>query len=94
MTTVEYLVLGLSFTFLGYVAMTKFSLACYKAEKKVWRLVRFKKIHIHHDLGGLIIMFLGLTIQNIIIEIIVTGLGFGVFLNHMLTDGFKFITKY
>ncbi|MBP9814006.1 hypothetical protein KBC80_02325 [Candidatus Woesebacteria bacterium] len=44
---------------------------------------------LHHSIFGLLIIALGLSIQNIPL----TGIGVGILIQHTVTDGFRFISK-
>jgi hypothetical protein len=62
-------------------------------QKKTERLANIKNVHIHHDLVGLLIILISLLIKPYWLGSSLSGIGFGLFIHHSITEGFKFLTK-
>jgi hypothetical protein len=77
----------------GYLFSLKFSTAMLNLQNKIRRKAKIKKYRIHHDLGGLIIIAASLFIPYTWLGATLSGFGFGIFIHHVLTKGFQFITK-
>lgn len=77
----------LLFSMLGILLAFGWEYVCTHIIKKTsfilfgWRL--------HHSLFGLMFIFLGFLTQNIIL----IGVGVGILIQHIATDGFRFMSK-
>lgn len=92
-TTYAILTLFLVSIGAGYVFSMKFSTAMLNLQNKIRSKAKIKRYRIHHDLGGLILITLSLFLPNIWLGATISGFGFGIFIHHVFTKGFQFITK-
>lgn len=86
-------VLLLSSTILGYIVGIKLSPFLLRLQNKIRKKVKIKKYRIHHDLGGLILILISLFSPIFVVGVIFSGLGFGLFIEHLVTEGIKLISK-
>jgi hypothetical protein len=77
----------------GYFFGRASSPAMYHLQIRLKRLIKIRKYHLHHDLGGLIIIAFSQFSPSIWARIMFTGIGIGLFIHHVITDGLKLITK-
>ena len=93
MNLAKYLSVGIIFTILGYLIGYKFSLTLFNLEIKIKKMLNIKRVHIHHDFVGLSLILASTFLANISLQAAAAGIGFGLFIHHTTTEGFKFITK-
>jgi hypothetical protein len=87
------LLLFIVFTLLGYVIGKKLSPALLNLQNKIRRVAKIKKYRIHHDLGGLLLIALSIILTPPWLQGIVAGLGLGLLIHHITTEGIELITK-
>ncbi len=93
MNLAKYLSLGIIFTLLGYAIGYKLASTLFNLENKIKKMVNIKRFHVHHDFFGLFLILTATFLANLFWQIAVAGIGFGLFIHHTTTEGFKFITK-
>jgi hypothetical protein len=93
MNTLKYLSIGIIFTVFGYILGMKLMPIMLNLQNKIKRMANIRKYHIHHDLGGIFLMIVALTLSPLWLQIAVMGLGLGLFIHHITTDGIRLITK-
>lgn len=72
---------------IGYILAHAWEYFCAHILKKTSLIIRGWRLH--HSLYGLLFLILGFLLQNIFL----TGIGFGIIIQHTITDGFRFISK-
>ena len=80
------------FTVIGYVIGKLESRDLFRLQKKMFKIGKIKKVHIHHDMVGLLLIFGSLIIRPYWLGASISGVGFGMLIHHITTEGFKFIT--
>ena len=88
----EYLTLFITFPIFGYLLGNFWLFLTKKTNKKITRLVYFRGYHFHHSSLGVLMVFLAFFIYPPWLKIVVGGLGVGIFIHHVVTDGLVFIT--
>lgn len=81
------------FAVLGFFLAIKYSKNAYILQRKIIRKSALKNYHIHHSLGGTLIIFIGLFIDSQALRLSIVGFGLGIFLEHIVHDGFTLISK-
>jgi hypothetical protein len=90
---IEAIILLLVFFTFGYLIGKKLSPALYNLEKRIRRSINVKRYHIHHDLGGIFLVLSSILFSSVLIKTALAGLGLGLFIQHIMADGLKLITK-
>jgi len=89
----EYLILFITFPILGYLLGNFWLYLTKITNKKVNRFVRFGGYHFHHSLLGVLMIIFAFFLQPLWFRIMISGLGLGIFIHHIVTDKMVFITK-
>lgn len=91
--TIAILILPTIFIILGYVIGVVYASRLFKLQKKLERFAKIKNFHIHHDLVGILLVLFALILPFASLKVTLAGLGIGLFIHHINTEGFKFVTK-
>jgi hypothetical protein len=89
----EIFLLFIIFAIFGYIIGKKLSPALLNLQNRFRRAVNIKKYRIHHDLGGLLLIALSIILTPPWLQSVTAGLGLGLFIHHITTEGFELITK-
>jgi hypothetical protein len=89
----EYLLIWIIFPMFGYLLGNFWLYLAKITNKKIARLARIGGYHFHHSTLGVIMIVLAFFLQPLWLRIVVAGLGLGIFIHHLVTEKFVFITK-
>ncbi len=78
----------------GYLFIQKSYVFLYNLQRKTMKSILSLNYHIHHDFVGLLMIFLGFLINPLWIQIIIAGMGLGLLIHHIQTEGIKLVTKF
>ncbi|OGM03081.1 hypothetical protein A2115_02395 [Candidatus Woesebacteria bacterium GWA1_41_8] len=92
--SLEYLILAVTFPYLGYFSMQILAVKIFKAVRWAARKTPFGDYHIHHSTLGLLLVLLGILTPITLIKVTLVGFGLGMFTHHTQTEGLIFVTKY
>ena len=88
----EYATIFTSFAIFGYLFGRSWHRKAFKLQKKISRNTILKKYHFHHSLTGLILFLIGIFLKPSWLGVILAGLGAGLFLHHLLSEGLNLIS--
>ena len=93
--TAEYIIHMLASVVIGYIIIQKTYVFLFNLERNVITksIIPFK-YHVHHDFIGLLMIVSSFLITPPWLQITFAGIGFGLIIHHVQTEGFKFITKF
>ena len=78
---------------LGYITGAQLSSYFLRFQNKIRKTLHIRKYRIHHDFGGLILVLLGLLIQNIFFRTVLLGFGVGLIIHHIKSEGIMLVSK-
>jgi hypothetical protein len=81
------------FTIVGFLIGRFESRNLFKLQKRTERIANIKNFHLHHDLVGILLILISLVIRPFWLGASISGVGFGLFIHHLTTEGLKLITK-
>jgi hypothetical protein len=93
--TAEYIIHTFASVVIGYVVIQKTYVFLYHLQKNVvTKSVIPFKYHVHHDFIGLLMIIFGFFITPAWLQITFTGIGLGLIIHHVQTEGFRLVTKF
>lgn len=91
--TIAILILPTIFIVIGYLIGAIYASRLFKLEKRLGRLAKIKKYHLHHDLVGILLVLFALILPFASLKVTLAGLGIGLFIHHINAEGLKLLTK-
>jgi hypothetical protein len=87
------LIIFIVFVIFGILIGLKMSKFLFKTQRKMMKQMKLSKYQIHHDFIGLVLIIFSLILRPVWLGVAITGLGFGMLMHHLFTEGFQLITK-
>ncbi len=89
----EHIMIYMTGIVLGYFLGKKWQHKAYRLQKRIAQNTFLKNYHIHHTFIGLFVFLFGLLLKPLWVEIVICGIGSGLFVHGSLNNGLFFITK-
>lgn len=81
------------FISLGYLVGKYLSSFFLKLQNLIRKTVNVRSHRMHHDLGGIIFVLIGVSLKNLQLKTALISFGIGLFLHHIHKHGLKFISN-
>lgn len=89
----EYLILFVSMPVFGYLLGNLWLFLAKVTKMKIMRLVKHGSYHVHHDMAAVCMIIASFVVSPAWLKIVVGGLGVGIFVHHMTTEGIVLISR-
>lgn len=89
----EYIIISLLAPAYGYLLGNLWLYIAHKFKEGVTRYTHFAGYHLHHSSLGIFLVLAGFILTVPWLRILTAGVGAGIFIHHLKTEGLIFITK-